>query len=273
VRKLSHDRLLEKVSWIASRGSSTTIATAGTGDHVRQVHPYSRTIVLLPVYRPGPRLTELVVELLTEVPSASHIVIVDDGNDTGCRHLSAAEALGCTVLRHPANLGKGAALKTGFEHVRATRPGFDVVCADTDGQHRAADIRLVAERLGAGRVVLGVRDSRQMPARSRFGNTLTRWLFRAATGREVDDTQTGLRGLPADLLGRLCAIPGDGFEYEMNMLLDAVAADRPIEQVPVPVRYLDGNEASNFSGIADSVRVYLPLIRYAANPRRRVSDS
>ncbi|GIE36210.1 hypothetical protein Ait01nite_092550 [Actinoplanes italicus] len=235
---------------------------------MRQVHPYSRTIVLLPVYNPGPRLTELVVDLLSEVPAASQIVIVDDGNDPACQQLRAAETLGCTVLRHPANLGKGAALKTGFEHVRDTFTGFDVVCADTDGQHRAADIRLVAERLDSGHVVLGIRDTEQMPPRSRFGNTLTRWIFRAATGRDVDDTQTGLRGLPAGLLDRLCAIPGDGFEYEMNMLLDAASSELPIEQVPIPVRYLDGNAASNFSGIADSVRVYLPLLRYMTRTRR-----
>ncbi|MEU4620735.1 glycosyltransferase family 2 protein [Actinoplanes sp. NPDC023801] len=236
---------------------------------MRQVHPYSRTIVLLPAYRPGPRLTELIMELLSEVPAASQIVIVDDGNDPACSQLRAAEALGCTVLRHSINLGKGAALKTGLEYVCATHPGFDVVCADTDGQHRASDIRLVAERLDTGRVVLGVRDTRQMPPRSRFGNTLTRWLFRAATGREVDDTQTGLRGLPAGLLDRLCAIPGDGFEYEMNVLLDAAESDLPIEQVSVPVRYLDGNAASNFQGITDSVRVYRPLVKFVTRSRRR----
>jgi glycosyltransferase involved in cell wall biosynthesis len=230
---------------------------------VPQVHPYSRTIVLLPVYNPGPRLTELVVELLSEVPAASHIVLVDDGNGPGCQPLLAAEGLGCTVLRHPVNLGKGAAIKTGLQFVRSEHPGFDVVCADTDGQHRAPDIRLVAERLGTGHIVLGIRDTEQMPPRSRFGNTLTRWLFRAATGRGVDDTQTGLRGLPADLLDELCAIPGDGFEYEMNMLLDAANGERPVEQVPIPVRYLDGNAGSNFSGIADSIRVYRPLAKYA----------
>ena len=236
---------------------------------MRLVHPYSRTIVLLPVYRPGPHLIELVMELLSEIPAASRIVIVDDGSGADGRSvLEAAWGLGCTVLTHPVNLGKGAALKTGLDHVRARHSGFDVVCADADGQHHAADIRRVAERLDSGCLVLGVREVKRMPARSRFGNTITRWLFRMATGRRVADTQTGLRGLPAGLLDRLREIPGETFEYEMNMLLDAAAANQRIEAVEIPVRYLDGNSGSNFSSVADSVRVYRALLRYALTSTR-----
>lgn len=231
-------------------------------------HP-EKTIVLLPVFKPGPHLSELVTALLTEVPQPAHVVIVDDGTGPSAdARLAQIEALGCTVLRLPANRGKGVALKTGFRHIRSRYPGFAVVCADADGQHSVADIRAVAERGEPGRIVLGVRCFDRMPPRSRFGNTVTKAVFRAATGRAVTDTQTGLRAYSADLLGRLCAVPGERFEYEMNVLLHAAATGHPIDEVPIPATYLKGNAGSHFSGLADSARIYLPLLRYALLSRR-----
>lgn len=225
-------------------------------------------VTLLPVYRPGSHLGALVSDLLADGADAARIVVVDDGSGPdGEPFLTAVRELGCPVLRHPANRGKGAALKTGFRHAADNHPGLDVVSADADGQHRAADIRLVAERTGHGRIILGVRRFASMPPRSRIGNELTRVLFRAITGRYVSDTQTGLRAYPADLLGHLGAVQGERFEYEMNVLLDAAAAGRDIEEVVVPTTYLDGNSASHFSGITDSLRVYRPLLRFAVDGR------
>ncbi|BCJ47462.1 hypothetical protein GCM10010168_18200 [Actinoplanes ianthinogenes] len=228
-----------------------------------------KTIVLLPVFKPGPHLSELVTALLPELPQPDRVVIVDDGTGPAAdARLAEIEALGCTVLRLAANRGKGVALKTGFRHVLSRHPGFAVVCADGDGQHSVADIRAVAERGGPGRIVLGVRRFDGMPPRSRFGNTVTQAVFRAATGRAVTDTQTGLRAYPADLLGQLCEVPGERFEYEMNVLLHASSTGHPIDEVPIPATYLGGNAGSHFSGLADSARIYLALLRYAVLSRR-----
>jgi glycosyltransferase involved in cell wall biosynthesis len=219
------------------------------------------SVILLPVYRPGRHLPELVAGL----PDPARVVVVDDGGGPAAEPwLAAVRAMGCAVLRHPVNRGKGAALKTGFRHAAEAHHGLDVVSADADGQHRPADIARVADLVGRGRIVLGVRRFDRMPPRSRFGNTVTRALFRAATGRDVSDTQTGLRGYPADLLAELLAIPGDRFEYEMNVLLYAARTDHPIDEVAIPATYLNGNAGSHFDGLADSARVYRPLLRHAA---------
>jgi hypothetical protein len=102
-----------------------------------------------------------------------------------------------------------------------------------------------------------------MSLRSRIGNTVTRLLFRAATGHRLTDTQTGLRIPPAPILDRLSAVPGEHFEYEMNVLLEAASTGQAIDQVEIPTRYPNANKGSSFSGITDSVRVYRPLLRYA----------
>jgi hypothetical protein len=177
----------------------------------------------------------------------------------------AVEDLGGTVLRCSANRGKGAALKTGLRHVAETFPGHDVVSADADGQHSVADIRRVARHVGAtGRIVLGVRSfDTDVPLRSRFGNAFTRVLFRAATGHDLRDTQTGLRGYPAALLPWLLRVRGVRFEYEMNVLLSAARDGHPVDEVEVATTYLPGNASSHFGSLTDSVRIYGALLRHA----------
>ena len=223
--------------------------------------------VLLAVYRPAPAMLDFVTALQEAAPGTG-FVVVDDGS--GAAHhdvLDRAAALGCTVLRHDTNRGKGAALKTGLRHLGSTA---DVVCADPDGQHHIADLLRVADRLReTGHLVLGVRHFEgDVPLRSRIGNGLTRRLFRVATGRAVRDTQTGLRGYPAAMIDRLTRVPGERFEYEMNVLLDAARAGLPIEEVSIKTSYFDDNESSHFGSVSDSVRIYRPLLRLAVSSLR-----
>jgi glycosyltransferase involved in cell wall biosynthesis len=222
-------------------------------------------IVLLPVYRPGPHLPTLAAELIDAEPVTA-VVVVDDGSGPAAAEpLGAVDDLGCTVLRHATNRGKGVALKTGLRHVLEAHPGEDAVSADADGQHSVADIERVGRRVGdTGRLVLGVRGfDTDVPLRSRFGNGLTRLLFRVATGRDVRDTQTGLRGYPAGLLPWLLTVPGERFEYEMNVLLRTARDGHHVDQVDIATTYLADNASSHFGSLSDSVRVYRPLLRYA----------
>lgn len=224
-------------------------------------------IILVPVYQAGHQLRTLVAELRASTPD-SPIVIVDDGSGPASAPvLDAVRHLGCTVLHHGINRGKGVALKTGFRYVAQTHPGEDVVCADADGQHHVADILRVGEQVRAtGRMVLGVRRfDGQVPLRSRIGNGITKLLFHAVTGRPVQDTQTGLRAYPAALLDWLTTIPGERFEYEMNVLLHAAGDGHPIDETVIATTYLDDNASSHFGPLTDSVRIYRPLLRFAAS--------
>lgn len=109
--------------------------------------PYPESVILLPVHRPSVHLDELITGLLTDGADAGRIVVVDDGSGPQARPiLSAARSRGCAVLHHPANRGKGIALKTGFRYAQQHHPGLNVISADADGQHSPADIRRVASR-------------------------------------------------------------------------------------------------------------------------------
>lgn len=223
-------------------------------------------VVLLPVYQPGHHLPTLITELRAAAPGC-HVVVVDDGSGPAAAEpLRQAADLGAEVLHHPRNRGKGAALKTGFGYAARHHPGLDVVCADSDGQHSVTDIVSVADRVHTtGHTVLGVRRfAENVPLRSKLGNTVTQVLFRAVTGQGVQDTQTGLRAYPGSLLDWLATIPGERFEYEMNVLLEAARAGHRISEVVITTTYLDDNASSHFSPLSDSVRIYWPLLRYAA---------
>lgn len=225
-------------------------------------------IILIPAYEPDGHLLRLIGSVAAADPRLT-IVVVDDGSGPDYRQVfDGAARLGCTVIGYPDNRGKGHALKAGFAFIADNFPGQDVVCADSDGQHRVEDILRVAGRLPAGSdaMILGSRTfGGGVPARSRIGNTATRWLFRLATGENIPDTQTGLRGYPAAMLPWLVGVPGERYEYELNLLLEAKQAGCLIRTVGIATVYLDHNAGSHFRPFADSVRIYAPLLKFLAS--------
>lgn len=223
--------------------------------------------ILIPAYEPGEKMLDLIQRLQKE--TQDEIVIVDDGSgDAFQDRFKAAEQIGCIVLHHNCNLGKGAALKTGIRYIEAQGEQDGVVCADCDGQHTVDDIMKVVEETKARgtHIVLGAREfAGKVPWRSRWGNTLTRIIFSFATGYKISDTQTGLRGYPAKMFGWLCQIAGNRFEYELNILLDAQRAGCPICEIPITTIYENNNKSTHFRPVVDSMRVYLPIIKFSGS--------
>jgi glycosyltransferase involved in cell wall biosynthesis len=231
----------------------------------------SSIALLLPAWMPEAAFVPLVQTLSEQAFGA--LLLVDDGSGPEFAvHFDAVAAVpGVTILRHAVNLGKGRALKTGFNYLLTQLPSIaSVVTADADGQHRAEDIVAVAETLteemqdaSCGRFVLGVRAfGGAVPLRSRFGNTLTRVIFRFVTGARVSDTQTGLRGIPRALLPELMVLDGERYEYEMTMLAHLCRHGRRPLEVPIATVYIDRNRASHFDPIRDSMRIYFVLLRF-----------
>ena len=218
--------------------------------------------IVIPVCDPDEaRFPSLVRRLRTDF---AHVVVLNDGSARGREAFDAVRGSVDAVLVHETNRGKGAALRTAFAWVRENLPDLaGVVTVDGDGQHDPDDVRRVAEELARepnGGLVLGVRSfAGDVPFRSRLGNFWTRGLFRLLTGLAVSDTQTGLRGIPAALLPRLLAIPGDRYEYEIRMLADARRHPAPPREVPIRTIYLDGNAASHYRPLRDTFRTQLAL--------------
>lgn len=227
-------------------------------------------VVLIPSYKPDEGLITL-LEQLTAQKRYEGVVVVDDGG--GAEYSDyfdrAARMEGVFVTRHAVNLGKGRALKTGINEIMRRYPGAHVVTADADGQHTPQDIARVADALEAGdgsTIVLGKRVfGKGTPVRSLLGNTITRWVFALSTGKKVYDTQTGLRGLPANLLPEMMSIPGERYEYEMNMLLQAPRDGAQFEEIEIETVYINNNAGSHFNPVRDALRVFSRVLSFAAS--------
>lgn len=224
--------------------------------------------VLIPAYKPGESLVQLVADLLKIGIKA--IIVVNDGSGSefaDCFKTVAAFP-GVHVVHHAVNLGKGSALKTGLNYALVHFPEcLGVVTADGDGQHHPEDILRVSEILREQRdaLVLGARtfDS-HVPWKSRIGNNLTRALMHFIVGQKLSDTQTGLRGISAALIPHLLRVPSSGYEFELDMLIACKHQGSPVVQIPIRTIYTDNNRSSHFHPIFDSMRIYFLLLRFSA---------
>ena len=227
----------------------------------------SRLAVVIPAYRPSAGLIDLLGALQD---SGLPIVVVDDGSgpEFASTFARAAAFPNVQLLRHAVNLGKGAALKTAFNHLLCSVPDLvGVVTADADGQHDPEDILGVAAELAKhpNALVLGARMfGEDVPLRSRFGNVLTRGIMHALLGRRITDTQTGLRGIPASLLPRLLRLEATGYEFALEMLLAAHHLSMPVVERPIRTIYEPGNKSSHFNPIIDSMKIYFVLLRFGS---------
>jgi len=227
----------------------------------------SRMAVVLPSLDPDEKFG-IVVDGLIE-NGFEKIVIVDDGSCAEKQSwVEQAETYPqCTVLHHGVNKGKGRALKTAFGYVLENLPEVEgVITIDGDGQHLVHDIIACGDLMleNPDKVVLGCRDFNQpgIPARSVAGNKTTSRLFRLCYGIKLSDTQTGLRAIPAAYLERFCAIDGERFEYETNMLLNMKRMGIGFIEQPIDTVYEDDNVRSHYNPVKDSLRIFKIMIKF-----------
>ena len=221
---------------------------------------------LIPAYNPSEALASLISELSTS--HFSVIIVINDGSDPSCDPLFSriAALKRVAVLRHAVNLGKGAALKTGLNHIYCNYSDIvGVVTIDADGQHLPEDAAAVAATVSSNReyLVIGVRRfDGVVPFRSRIGNSITRYFFKLLMGRELTDTQSGLRGIPRSFIGTLLKINSNGYEFELDMLLACKYTGRKIKEQQINTVYVDGNTSSHFNPLFDSMKIYFVLFRF-----------
>ena len=227
----------------------------------------SKVSIVLPSLDPDEKLVAVIDGLLEY--GFSDIILVNDGSKPENLHYfedAAAQHPEITLLHHPVNRGKGAALKTAFTWFLENRPDYaGVVTVDGDNQHHPEDTRNCAEHmLRDGKIVLGCRDFDlpHVPFRSRKGNKITSAVFKIFCGMTLSDTQTGLRAIPMQYLSTINGVNGDRFEYETNMLLAMKKYDLAFEEVKIRTVYIEENKSSHFRAVRDSWRIYKLILAH-----------
>ena len=223
--------------------------------------------ILIPAYQPDTKLSALVDELRKILSKINfHLVVINDGSTNSkskeiFQQLSTGNKI--TVISHEKNLGKGAALKSGFKF--AFEKNFDfIVTADADGQHLPSDIYKITKKvIREKNFIIGQREfGSEVPFRSKIGNTFTSYLFKIIFGNFLEDTQSGLRAFPTSNVSDYLKINSNGYQFEFEILIMASKLNC-IATMPISTVYLDRNKTSHFRPILDSSLIYLVFIRYS----------
>ena len=217
-----------------------------------------RLAVVIPAFQAAETVGEVIVGVRRAVPDA-RVFVVDDGSTDGTGTVAAGA--GATVLSHPENRGKGAALRTGVR--RAVEGGAGaIVTLDADGQHQPSAIpKLVAPLVrDEADLVLGARArTPEMPAPRRLSNWLSSILASQVAGGPVPDAQTGFRAIRREV-AETVQPRETGYDYELAFLLGGVAAGFRLQSVDVPTVY--GGATSYFRNVTDTWRVARVFARY-----------
>ncbi len=231
-----------------------------------------KAAVAVPVYDHAATLRAVVAGVLRELKQASStgpaphlaphlalhpaVLVVDDGSrDAPERELDGLEVL---LLRHPRNLGKGAALLTAARAARELGCTH-LVTLDADGQHLPEDLPAFFQGIAREphAVHVGLRDfsAPGVPRASRFGRWFSNFWLRVHPGRRLGDSQSGFRAYP---LAALLDLPlrDRRYSFEVEVLVKAAWAGLPLQDIPIRVHY-PPQRVSHFRALQDNLRITL----------------
>jgi glycosyltransferase involved in cell wall biosynthesis len=204
------------------------------------------TAVIIPVYNHEQRIGEVIGQALK---LGLPLLVIDDGSTDSTSEII-RQIPGISVIRHPVNLGKGAALLTGF--AAAVAQGCDwAITIDGDGQHLPEDAASLLRAVDDGRraIVVGRRQGmvgKNVPWTSRFGRGFSNFWVWAAGGPFITDSQSGFRLYPLPEALHL-EVKATRYQFEVEVLVRA--KQRGIETVEAPVRVVyqaKGERVSHF---------------------------
>jgi glycosyltransferase involved in cell wall biosynthesis len=188
------------------------------------------------------------------------VIVVDDGSSDGTA--DRARDAGAEVVVHPANMGKGHAVRTGL--ARVFEGAFThVLLLDADLQHLPQEASsLLAEAGASGAdVVIGERrfDRARMPASryhaNRIGSRVLSWFV----GIPVNDTQCGFRVFRVDAL-RPLRLRATGYEIETEMLVKVRRRGGRVAAVPITAVY--NGQRSKLRPVRDTTRTCFLAVYY-----------
>jgi glycosyltransferase involved in cell wall biosynthesis len=199
---------------------------------------YPDVWIVVPAYNEATVIGDVVADVGAVF---DHVVCVDDGSadETGGIALRA----GAHLVRHPVNLGQGAAIQTGVEYARR-QPGAQVFATfDGDGQHRVKDVVAMVDRLRAGDVdvVIGTRFGAGVsrpPLTKRIVLRTAAWLSPRGRRLGLTDTNNGLRVFNKTVADRL-DITMNGMSHAIEFVMLISENDWRVAEEPVEVRYTE----------------------------------
>jgi len=212
--------------------------------------------IVIPAFNEAPVIGSVLAGLRTLDLGDREMLVIDDGSTD--ETADAARAAGARVIRHPYNVGNGAAVKTGLRHAR----GRVVVLMDGDGQHRAADVPALVRELDAYDMVVGARvRSGQAGWHRRIANTVYNGFASYVTEFSIEDLTSGFRAMRRDQALPFIGLLPNTFSYPTTLTLAFLRSGLTVKYVPVGVESRVGR--SKIRLWEDGTRFLLIITRIA----------
>lgn len=225
----------------------------GAGERLADSTTAPRVLVVVPVYNHAGSLRSVVERALAVHPD---VLVVDDGSTDA--PIGALDGLNVMIVRHTANLGKGAAILTACREAAASGMTH-ILTIDADGQHDPAEIPKFLDRVTREpmTIFVGKRDfsAPNVPGAAKFGRAFGNFWLRVQTGHRIADIQSGYRLYPVAVLQGL-TLRERRYAFEVEVLVKAAWAGVPLRDVDVSVYYAPGRERiSHFRMARDNMRI------------------
>lgn len=215
----------------------------------KMIFQMKKTCVIIPAYNASATIGQVLEKVMS---TGLDVFVVDDGSTDQTSEI--ARRFSASLLGHPRNLGKGAALKTGFQAI--LQKDYDlVVTLDADGQHDPLQIQdllnvfhrvepdlLIASRAG---------EFHRMTFLRRFWNRLGAKAVSRLCHADITDSQSGFRVIRTQLL-REISLTTTGFEMELELLIKACKKGFRVLSIPIKVSKVDGTHSSHFKPVTDT---------------------
>jgi len=215
------------------------------------------TVACIPAFNEEGVIGDMIKDTLSFVDS---VVVCDDGSSDNTS-LEAKE-FGALVIKHNENRGKGAALRTLFDHVKHSNAEI-VVTIDGDGQFLPNEIKKLIKPIqeNLADVVVGYRfdDSDEMPSYRKFGNKILDHATNIVTNLPIRDTQSGFRAYSKKAIEQI-EFSNDGFTADSEILINAAERGLRISEEKITVIYDTGHKTSTKNPVSHAGGVLGSLI-------------
>jgi len=219
---------------------------------------FDNICVLIPAYNAQWTLGSVLERMR---PLKMDTLVVDDGSSDETGRVASAQ--GVPLLTHSLNLGKGAALRTGFQAI-LQRDYHVVVTLDADGQHDPAEIPHLFEIFQNIKpdILIASRAAEfgKMTFLRRFWNRLGVRAVARLCHSDITDSQSGFRLIRTEVLRRV-DLSTDRFETELELLIKACKKGFSVLSVPIKTQKIDGTASSHFRPVTDTWMVCKLFLR------------
>jgi glycosyltransferase involved in cell wall biosynthesis len=208
-----------------------------------------KVCILIPAYNAEQTLGAVLEKIR---PLKMDTIVVNDGSGDATKRT--ALEYGTHLLEHSSNLGKGAALRLGFQYV--LQKDYQVVITlDADGQHDPSEIpsllrifqSIKPDILIASRAM----EFDRMTFLRRFWNRLGVKAVARLCHADITDSQSGFRLIRTRILKEIPLLTS-GYEMELELLIKACKKGFSVLSVPTITPRVDGTESSHFRPVTDT---------------------